>query len=140
MPFWCFGTRCTERWSIRRVLGCVNPASWLPLAAGCEFTQPRAHLIAHLCSLCDFQRKGSNSGMTFNWQFFYQNYCPTTSNARRMFAWQHKLLHKLHLGGFSFFCHFQPLCSVPPSASWMHCAVIPCRLVTVFCKNLETSF
>ena len=78
--------------------------------------------------------------MRFNWQFFYQNFYPTTSNARRMFAWQHKLLHKLHLGGFSFFCHFQPLCSVPPSASWMHCAVIPYRLVTVFCKNLETSF
>ena len=30
-------------------LGCVNPASWLPLAAGGEFTQPRAYLLADPC-------------------------------------------------------------------------------------------
>ena len=30
------------RWS----LGCVNPASWPPLAAGSEFIQPRAYLLA----------------------------------------------------------------------------------------------
>ena len=28
----------------------MNPASWLSLAEGHEFTQPRAHFIAHLCS------------------------------------------------------------------------------------------
>ena len=31
----------TKRWA----LGCVNIASWLPLAAGRENTQPRANLI-----------------------------------------------------------------------------------------------
>ena len=32
--------------------GCVNAASWLPLAAGREFTQPGVHLIAaHLSGL-----------------------------------------------------------------------------------------
>ena len=36
--------------AIRWALGCVNPASWLPLAAGREFTQPRDHLMAHLCA------------------------------------------------------------------------------------------
>ena len=30
-----------ENFSLR---GCVNAASWLPLAAGIEFTQPRAHI------------------------------------------------------------------------------------------------
>ena len=34
--------RSAKRWA----LGCVNPTSWLPLATGREFTQPRAHLIA----------------------------------------------------------------------------------------------
>ena len=34
-----------EEWS----LGCVNPASWLPLAAGDEFTQPRARLFGDPC-------------------------------------------------------------------------------------------
>ena len=29
-----------KRWT----LGCVNPAFWLPLATGSEFTQPTAHL------------------------------------------------------------------------------------------------
>ena len=33
-------------------LGCVNPASWLPLAAGGEFKQPRAHLLANPCIIC----------------------------------------------------------------------------------------
>ena len=31
-------------------LGCVNPASWLCLAAGGEFTQPRDHSFAQPCS------------------------------------------------------------------------------------------
>ena len=47
-----------KRWA----LGCVNSASWLPLAAGWgEFTQPRAHLLADPCPFvkentcdCDF--------------------------------------------------------------------------------------
>ena len=37
-----------QGWDIRRALGCVIPASRLPLAAGREFMQPRAHLIAQL--------------------------------------------------------------------------------------------
>ena len=37
---------CDIRWT----LGCVNPATWLPLATGRqEFTQPRAHLLVQLC-------------------------------------------------------------------------------------------
>ena len=31
-----------KRWT----LGCMNPASWLPLAAGGMLMQPRAHLLA----------------------------------------------------------------------------------------------
>ena len=31
-----------KRWA----LGCVIPASWVPLAAEREFTQPRVHLLA----------------------------------------------------------------------------------------------
>ena len=42
-----------QRWAIRWSLGCVNPASWLPLATGCEFTQPRAHLIVHIFTTAD---------------------------------------------------------------------------------------
>ena len=34
-----------KRWA----LGCVNPDSWLPLAAGGEFTQPRANLLTEPC-------------------------------------------------------------------------------------------
>ena len=34
-----------KRWA----LGCVNPASRFHLATGHEFTQPRAHLLVHLC-------------------------------------------------------------------------------------------
>ena len=37
-----------QRWAIRWALGCVNPVSWLPLAAGREVTQPRTYLIAQL--------------------------------------------------------------------------------------------
>ena len=36
-----------EEWS----LGCVNPASWLPLAAGARFTQPRDHSFAQPCTV-----------------------------------------------------------------------------------------
>ena len=35
-----------QRWAIRWALGCVNPASWVPLATGHGFTQPRVHLLA----------------------------------------------------------------------------------------------
>ena len=35
-----------KEWS----LGCANPASWLPLAAEGEFTQPRDHSFAQLCT------------------------------------------------------------------------------------------
>ena len=43
------GSASAERWT----LGCVNPASWLPMAAGGELTQPRAraHLLADPCIL-----------------------------------------------------------------------------------------
>ena len=34
---------------IRRRLGCVNPASWLTLAAWGEFTQPSLHFFLHVC-------------------------------------------------------------------------------------------
>ena len=37
-------------WALR----CVNPASWLPLAAGRELTQPRAHLLAQLYTVVLF--------------------------------------------------------------------------------------
>ena len=39
-----------QGWAKEWFLGCVNPASWLPLVAGRKFTQPGAHLIAQLCS------------------------------------------------------------------------------------------
>ena len=45
-----------------KVLGCVIPASWLPLAAGSEFTQPKAHLLADPCrcpSHCSCFKKGA---------------------------------------------------------------------------------
>ena len=47
-----------ERWidvqgsANRWALGCVNPAPWLPLASGGEFTQTRAHLLADPCIFC----------------------------------------------------------------------------------------
>ena len=34
-----------QGWAKEWALGCVNPASWFPLAAGVEFTQPRVHLL-----------------------------------------------------------------------------------------------
>ena len=41
----------TVQWSAKRwALGCMNPAFWLPLAAGREFTQPRAHLLVDPCT------------------------------------------------------------------------------------------
>ena len=43
-------TRSVQRWAETWALSCVNPAPWLPLAAGREFTQPRARLIAQLCT------------------------------------------------------------------------------------------
>ena len=36
-----------EEWS----LGCVIPASWLPLATGACFTQPRDHSLADPCTI-----------------------------------------------------------------------------------------
>ena len=39
-----------QGWAKGWALGCVNPASWLPLAARGEFTQPRAHLFADPCT------------------------------------------------------------------------------------------
>ena len=38
-----------QRWAKEWTLSCVNPASWLPLVTGREFTQPRARFIAKLC-------------------------------------------------------------------------------------------
>ena len=34
-----------------RSLGCVIPGSWLPLAAGARFTQPRDHSLANHCAV-----------------------------------------------------------------------------------------
>ena len=46
ISFYFIRDRLTE-WS----LGCVNPSSWLPVATGNEFTQPRACLLADPCTL-----------------------------------------------------------------------------------------
>ena len=40
-----------QGWAKEWTLGCVNPASWLSLAAGGEFMQPRDHSFAQPCSL-----------------------------------------------------------------------------------------
>ena len=40
---------CTDLQEKRGRLGCVNPASLLPPAAGGEFTQPRLQLFLHGC-------------------------------------------------------------------------------------------
>ena len=37
----------------------MNPTSWLPLASGGEFTQPRAHLLADPCMLVAFPPLGT---------------------------------------------------------------------------------
>ena len=42
-----------QGWAKELNLGCVNPASWLPLASGGEFMQPTAHLLADPC-IVDF--------------------------------------------------------------------------------------
>ena len=39
-----------QGWAKEWTLGCVNPASWLPLVAGGEFTQPRDHSLAQHCT------------------------------------------------------------------------------------------
>ena len=38
-----------QGWAKECTLGCVNLTSWLPLAAGGEFTQPMAHPFAQPC-------------------------------------------------------------------------------------------
>ena len=40
---------CVQGWAKERSLGCVNTASWLPLATRLEFTQPRDHSFAQPC-------------------------------------------------------------------------------------------
>ena len=49
-PFFVCKHKLIQGWAKEWALGCVNPASWLPPAAGGEFTQPRTHSFAHLCS------------------------------------------------------------------------------------------
>ena len=39
-----------QTWKKRWRLGCVNPASWLLLAAGGELTQPSLRLFLHVCT------------------------------------------------------------------------------------------
>ena len=66
-----------QRWAIRWALGCVNSGSWLPLATGRKFTQPRAHLISQLyifrneCSfsmaLNEFPRLGTSCPYSSWW-------------------------------------------------------------------------
>ena len=41
--------RNIKNWAKQWSLGWVNPASWLPLAAGGEYTQPRDHSFAQPC-------------------------------------------------------------------------------------------
>ena len=50
-----------QGWAKEWTLGCVNPTSWLPPTAGGEFTQPRAHSFAHLCT--------SECKLTLNYQY-----------------------------------------------------------------------
>ena len=38
-----------QGWAKEWSLGCMIPASWLPLAAGRQFTQPRNHSVARPC-------------------------------------------------------------------------------------------
>ena len=59
MPF-------TERWALRWALGCVNTASWLPLAVGREFMQPRAYIFADpfMHVYRDLQNKFSKETLT----------------------------------------------------------------------------
>ena len=45
MYMWLPPRGWAEEWS----LGCVNPTSWLPLAARREFTQPTDHSFAQSC-------------------------------------------------------------------------------------------
>ena len=45
--------------AIRWALGCVNPASWFPLAVGGKFTQPRVHLLADPCTAKHHERKSA---------------------------------------------------------------------------------
>ena len=42
----------------------MNPASWLPLAAGSEFTEPRDHLLADLCTATSREIDGQQIGRT----------------------------------------------------------------------------
>ena len=44
------GRRILQSWAKEWSLGCVNPASRLPLAAGRKFTQPRSHSFAQPCT------------------------------------------------------------------------------------------
>ena len=47
----CTSLQCTvQGWTKKGTLGCVNPASRLPLAAGGEVTQPRARFFAQPCT------------------------------------------------------------------------------------------
>ena len=46
--------RCAKSW----FLGHVNTASWLPLAVGHEFSQPRSHILEHLYRLPKIQLCG----------------------------------------------------------------------------------
>ena len=39
-----------QGWAKEWSLGCVNPASWLPVAVGHKFTQPRDHSFAQPCT------------------------------------------------------------------------------------------
>ena len=50
-----------KRWA----LGCVNPASWLSLAAEREFTQPRDHYFAQPCIV---QPCRNASATKFKWR------------------------------------------------------------------------
>ena len=58
-----------QGWAKEWPLGCENPASLLPLAAGGEFTQPRDYSFAHPCT-----RLGENICHATGNHFFYSTY------------------------------------------------------------------
>ena len=58
-----YAQRSAEKWA----LGCVNPASWFPPAAGGEFTQPRVHLLADPCTYISKKLKDPAAMRNYAW-------------------------------------------------------------------------
>ena len=62
-------------------LGCVNPASWLPLVAGCEFTQSWVHSLDELCILISFQNA---LGMEQHWRWCGRVFCFLSQSPQKL--------------------------------------------------------